>query len=113
MAKPLAPLIPVDYILEDERELEDPTVFSLRCMSGAEYLRSINYASAAMVNPENLTVSMECALKFGLVDWKNFGDAVFSQNLHENIERLKKEQFVELAGEVLRMSRASFEDKKK
>lgn len=112
MQQPISPAVPVDFTLPDDQD--NPTIFKVRPLTGAEYMRCMCYARATNVDPGNASVSMEMAIRTGLVGWQNFGDAEFSEDSPaENVKRLNDVQFAALGNEILRLSRLQFRDKKK
>lgn len=104
--KPLN-LDPVDYILEKEREEENPTTFKLRPASGMERV-DLGY----LVKTDGEAAGIKATLKNHLVGWSNFGDVEFSEDMNSNIQLLGKDTIVELFNEVTRISSLDEEEVK-
>lgn len=111
MLKPLDPNAVVDFSLPGDEE--NPTVFKLKPLSGAERMHCIAYATSSGRNIEYGVESMKVAVRYGLVGWENFGDAPFSKNMDDNIRLMDMVTFTEVASKILSLSVLNQADKKK
>lgn len=119
MPTALSRLEPTWYILESEREDKNATEFSLKPLSGLEFMR---VAELVKVNREGgvelNAVACDEILRWGLKGWRRFFDeegapVPFSKTFDTNISRLPNSAITELAWEVLLRSQLSEAAKKK
>ena len=112
MLKPIDKNTVLDYSLVDDTE--NPTVFKIRCLTGSERLLAIAKKTSMETIGEGAVMSMVEVIRYGLVGWKNFGEAEFNQdNMGENISLLDSPTIAELSAEIMRISGLDDTDKKK
>ena len=101
--------MPVDYILNSDKDSGNPTVFKLKPLTGTEYLE---VASEFSFSPEGDTKlsgkGMRLAIKYGLTGWTNFLDendrqVKFSKG---NIDKIPPVALMELTNAILEQSEA-------
>jgi len=110
-----AKITEMDYIIEDDRESESPTVFKIRPLDGQQYMGVM--AEANMTSDGDMTFSestMKKTLRYGLTGWNNFPDAdgkdvKFSR---VNFGRIPVEGLTELFSEIIRVSSMSEDETK-
>jgi len=110
-----APITDVEYIVEEDREDENPTRFKLKPLDGQQYMGVMaegNIDDDGMMSFSEST--MKKTLKYGLIGWDNFTDAEskaikFSRL---NFGRLPVGVLTELFSEIIRMSSLNEEDSK-
>jgi len=110
-----APITEVEYIVEDDREDENPTRFKLKPMDGQQYMGVMadgNIDQDGLMSFSERT--MKNTLRYGLVNWDNLHDAEgkaikFSRL---NFGRLPVGVLTELFSEIIRLSSLSEDDSK-
>lgn len=103
------------YIIEEDRDDEEPTTFKLKPMDGQQYMGVMaegNLDNDGMMSFSERT--MKQTLRYGLVGWDNFNDAEgkavkFSRM---NFGRLPVTVLTELFSEIINISSLSEEDSK-
>lgn len=104
-----------EYIIEDDRDSDNPTKFRLQPMDGQQYMGVM--AEANMDDDGMMSFSettMKKTLKYGLIGWSNFvdedgKDVKFSRN---TVGRVPVTVLTELFSEIIRMSSVSDDETK-
>jgi len=108
-------IAPSWYVLEDERDDEQPTRFKVQPLSSIQYLELTSEAEEDKQGDMSLTGrGLIMAAKYGLVGWENFYDergkpVKFSPH---NIAMVPPLALAELAGEILTISSPDDAEKK-
>ena len=110
-----APITQVKFIVEDDREDENPTKFDLKPLDGQQYMGVMaegNLDKDGMMSFSEST--MKTTLRYGLVGWENFDDAdgkkvKFSRL---NFGRLPVGVLTEIFSEIIRLSSLDEDDSK-
>jgi hypothetical protein len=99
----LDPRSRLEYVCESERESEGKTIFYLKPLSIAEYLKCESVGRVQAVKVGTFTLR---ALQYGLIGWDNFADeegGVIPFDL-KNISYLHPNIQIELAEEIVRIA---------
>lgn len=121
-----------EYILEEDRKSDEPTVFTLRTLTARELCKIEDKVTRLSQNPDNkdeVTISLYSgtqsleAILAGLRGWKNFKnvngeDVPFKADKkgvpkEETLDLLPSDARSELSGVILARSRVTEEDGKK
>lgn len=103
----LSGLVEQEYIPEDDKDSENPTVFRLKPLNGMQYMEVMSEVKRV---GDFLRVSgdgLKLAIKYGLVGWKDFYDENGKDvkfNPH-TVLRVPSDVLAELADKIISISR--------
>ena len=108
-------LVPFEYVLKHERDLDEKTIFTIRGMNGSEGLRhtSLLLSPKERVDEAFLYVVGCCLISWdGLIDSQG-KDIKFSDNTKDNLNLLSSDVISELYLEIEASSKIDGAQKKK
>ncbi len=117
MPTAITKIAPSWYVLEEERDKENPTRFKVEPLTSLQYLELT--PEGRLDGNGNMILSglgMRIALDYGLVDWENFndaqGNAVPFVSGDQKFNYLSPNNLAELVGHIMEISSASDQEKK-